>query len=124
MKICVTAEGDRLESLLDDKFGRASYFIILDTENMDFKPIKNKGTEAKSGAGVCSAQTMIDEEVAAIITGNVGPKANTVLKSANIEVYKGVSGSVEENVEHLKKDSLEKIDTAAPSHFGMRGKHR
>ena len=33
MKICITSRGDNLESEIDPKFGRCSYFIIWNYEN-------------------------------------------------------------------------------------------
>jgi predicted Fe-Mo cluster-binding NifX family protein len=119
MKICITSSGTSVDSILDPRFGRAAYFIIVDTKTMEFEVIENSAAAAGSGAGITSGQLMVDKGVEAVITGNVGPNAMNILKTANIEVYRGEAVSAKENVEKFKKGLLEKIDTTVSSHFGM-----
>jgi predicted Fe-Mo cluster-binding NifX family protein len=123
MKICVTSNGNSIESNLDPRFGRAAYFIIADIETMEYEAIENAAANSGGGAGITSGQLMVDKGVEAVITGNVGPNAANVLKAANIKIYRGISASVKENIEKFNKGILEKIDTTVPSHFGM-GKQR
>ena len=123
MKICVTSNGNSIESNLDPRFGRATYFIIADIETMEYEAIENAAANSGGGAGITSGQLMVDKGVEAVITGNVGPNAANVLKAANIKIYRGISASVKENIEKFNKGILEKIDTTVPSHFGM-GKQR
>jgi predicted Fe-Mo cluster-binding NifX family protein len=45
MKIAVTSQGENLTSLIDPRFGRAAYIIIVDTATMRFESnnnLKNK----------------------------------------------------------------------------------
>jgi len=119
MKICVSSNGGSGDSTLDPRFGRAAYFIIADTETMELELIENAAAASGGGAGITSGQLMVDKGITAVITGNVGPNAMNVLKAANIEIYRGESVSVKENVEKFKKGLLEKISTTVPSHFGM-----
>lgn len=120
MKICVTSRGNTLESALDPRFGRAAYFIIVDSENTSYDAIENKAAVAAGGAGITAAQTVVDKKVKAVITGNVGPNALNVLKAADIEIYQGISASVKENLEEFKKGNLKKLENAVPSHFGLK----
>jgi len=55
MKICVTSQGNVLESNVDPRFGRANYFIIIDPENMGFEAIENPNVGSMGGAGIQSA---------------------------------------------------------------------
>ena len=41
MKIAVSSEGTSLDSQVDIRFGRAKYFLIVDSETMEVKPIEN-----------------------------------------------------------------------------------
>ena len=122
MKIAVSATGNSMESQLDQRFGRAASFIIVETTTMDFEAIDNTGVASSGGAGISAGQLVADKEAEALITGNVGPNAMNVLKAAKIEIYKGIASTVKENVELFKKGTLEKINTTVPSHFGMGGK--
>jgi predicted Fe-Mo cluster-binding NifX family protein len=66
----------------------------------------------------------VEKGVKAVLTGNCGPNAFSVLKAANISVMTGVSGSVQEAVEHYKAGKYSTISEANVSpHSGMgRGK--
>lgn len=119
MKVCISSSGNSLESKMDPRFGRASYFVIVDTDTMEFEIIGNSAATSGGGAGITSGQLMADKGIAAVITGNVGPNAMNILKAANIEIYRGADITVKENIEKLKKGLLEKISTVVPSHYGM-----
>ncbi len=41
MKIAVTSQGDTLDSQLDPRFGRAAFFIVVDTETLEFEAFDN-----------------------------------------------------------------------------------
>ncbi|HMM01090.1 MAG TPA: NifB/NifX family molybdenum-iron cluster-binding protein [Bacilli bacterium] len=119
MKIAVSATGITMDSQMDQRFGRAASFIIVQTETMEFEALDNTASASAGGAGISAAQMIADKDVKAIITGNVGPNAMNVLKAASIEIYKGHNASVKENVEQYNKGTLEKTQTTVPSHFGM-----
>jgi len=113
MKICVTSQEDNLDSQVDQRFGRCQYFIIADTETLEFEAVKNPNIEAMGGAGVQSGQLVVNKGVKAVLTGNVGPNAFQTLKAAGIDVITGVSGSVKEAIEKYKKGGFE--STQGPS---------
>ena len=121
MNIAVTAKSDNLNSEIDPRFGRCSYFLIIDSETMNHKSILNESTLASGGAGIQAAQTIAKAGVKAVLTGNIGPNAFQTLSSAGIKVYTGTSGIVKDAVERYKKGEL-KV-TEAPnvdSHSGIR----
>lgn len=121
MKVCFSSNGNSLDSILDPRFGRAAYFAIADTETLEVEIIENAAATSGGGAGITSGQLMVDKEVKAVVTGNVGPNAMNVLKAAEIVLYKGLPVSIKENLENLKKGLLDRIDTTVPEHFGMQG---
>ncbi|HYE82216.1 MAG TPA: NifB/NifX family molybdenum-iron cluster-binding protein [Clostridia bacterium] len=118
MKVCVSSNGNSGDSVLDPRFGRAAYFIIAE-ETMELETIVNSAAASGGGAGITSGQLMVDKGVEAVITGNAGPNAMNILKTANIEVYRGEPVWTKVNIEQLKKGRLEKINTTVPSHSGM-----
>jgi predicted Fe-Mo cluster-binding NifX family protein len=101
--------GPGLDAKIDERFGRARYFTIVDTETMEHKSLENPSAEAISGAGPQSAQMVADESVDGIVTGNVGPNAMTVLKTSGIKVYVAIAGTVLDAVDRCKTDGLEEI---------------
>ncbi len=125
MKICVTSQEDNLDSQVDPRFGRCQYFIIVDTETLEFEAIKNPNIDAMGGAGIQSSQLVADKEINAVITGNVGPNAFQTLQSFGIDVITGVSGTVKEIVEKYKKNELKSTQgPSVHSKFGMPGKEK
>ena len=107
MKIIVTSEGTSLESPVDPRFGRAKYFVLVDTDTDKFSAHDNaQNLNAPQGAGIQSAQTVARLGAEAVLTGHVGPKAFTTLEAANVAVYSGVSGTVKEAIEQFKSGRL------------------
>ena len=60
MKIAVTSTGNTLDSQVDPRFGRAAYFLVVDTETMEFECISNDAVSAAGGAGISAAKTVAD----------------------------------------------------------------
>jgi len=106
MKIAVTSSGKTLDSQVDSRFGRAAYFIIVDTETKDFVVIENENVAAGGGAGISSAKTVIDAGAEAVLTGNCGPNAERTLSASGVKLYTGATGTVAEAVELFKTGKL------------------
>lgn len=111
MKICLTAITNNLDSQLDPTFGRCAYFIIIDSQTMKFKALKNKAAHVSEGAGVLAAQIMLDKEVKHVITGNIGPRAMQALKTAGIEVNIERDITVKDAIEKFRSKTLRKTNT-------------
>lgn len=120
MKIVITAEGESLDSRVDQRFGRARYLILYDTDTEEAKPLENsQNMQAMQGAGIQSAQNVIDAGADAVITGNCGPKAFVTLNAGNVEIYQGAQGTVKEAIAALSEGKLTKAEDAnVGSHFG------
>lgn len=119
VKIAVSAGGREKSSMLDPRFGRCQYFCIFDLENGDTKYVENKGQTSSGGAGIAAAQQIIDEDVSAVVTGNMGPNAYNLLNGSGIKVFKAGNVTVEEAVNAYKEGKLEQITQSGPAHFGM-----
>ncbi len=96
MKIAITATGNTLDSTVDPRFGRAAWFLIVDTDTKQLiETINNTaGKEAAHGAGISAAAQVADKGVEALLTGRVGPKALPVLEKAGVKAVNDVSGSI------------------------------
>ena len=123
MKICVSSQGNTLDSQVDPRFGRCQYFIIVDPETREYEAIRNPNIEAMGGAGIQSGQLIANRRVKAVVTGNVGPNAFQTLKAAGIEILTGISGSVKEAIEKYRKGDLTIAQgPSTASHSGMPAK--
>jgi len=109
MKIAIPATGDAWTARMDDRFGRARGFFIVDTETKETTYVDNQANmETGHGAGTSAAQSVVDAGVQLVITAEVGPKAGSVLKAAGIEVLGGVEGaSIADAYDRYQEGSLE-----------------
>lgn len=122
MKIAVTASSQELFSPVDPRFGRCPYFLFIDTETMQFESIENPNVTSSSGAGIQSAQLVVEKNAKAVITGSCGPNAFQTLHAAEIEVFMGVRGSIQEAIEQYKDGQLcPAFQPNAPPRSGMGG---
>lgn len=113
MKIAVTSSGMKLEDEVDLRFGRACGFIIYDSDNADFSYVDNtQNLNAMQGAGIQAAQNVVNQNVDAVITGNCGPKAFSVLTQAKVKIYIGAEGTVKESLEKFKNNELQEAASA------------
>jgi predicted Fe-Mo cluster-binding NifX family protein len=123
MKICVTSQGDNLDSELDPRFGRCKYFLFVDRDTLEFEAVQNPNVEATGGAGIQSGQLVAGKGVNAVLTGNVGPNAFQTLKTAGIDVVTGLSGSVKDAIEKYKAGGVQLTQgPSVSSKFGLPGK--
>ena len=100
MLICITAQGDNLDSEIDPRFGRCNYFIFYDTETKKYEVFPNKWKEASGGAGPQAAQFVLEKGAKKVVTGNLGPKAEAIFKMTGIEVVL-TSGKIKDVINNL-----------------------
>ena len=113
MKIAVTSLGESLESPIDQRFGRARFFVLYDLENGEWSVHDNKqNLEAAQGAGIQAARNVAALGVGCVLTGHCGPNAFRTLRAAGIELYLGVKGTVAEAVEQVKAGELKPAQDA------------
>ncbi len=112
MKICITAAGNDLNATTDTAFGRALWFILVDTESDAVEAIKNTSIDVQHGAGIAAAQLMADNKVDAVLTGRLGPKAQIALTAAEVKMYEGLSRStVAEALQQFRKGTYSETTT-------------
>jgi len=120
MKIAVTSTGPSLDDSVEARFGRCAYFLIIDTDTMQYEAIENPNIALGGGAGIQSAQLMSEKGVTTVLTGNCGPNAFNVFGQAGIQVIAGVSGPVRNAVEQFKTGAFSSASGPnVASHFGV-----
>ena len=98
MKIVISATGPTIDSNVDPRFGRASFFLLVDSESgqliesIDNNELKN----ASQGAGIAAAAMVADKGAQYILTGVVGPKAMPIVEKAGMTVVSDCTGSAQD----------------------------
>jgi len=107
MKLAITAQGADLDSPVDPRFGRARYFLLVDSETGDCTAQDNtQNFNALQGAGIQAAQNIVGAGAEAVVTGHVGPKAFATLQAAKIQIHTGASGTAREALEQFRAGKL------------------
>ena len=100
--IAISSTGNTLDAEVDPNFGRAAWFIIINTETMEFEAIEGVGESVESGAGKAAAELIIRTGVNGVLTGEIGGNSAFILSEAGIYVFTGASGTIEYAIEQYK----------------------
>ncbi|MCU0589693.1 MAG: NifB/NifX family molybdenum-iron cluster-binding protein [Syntrophobacteraceae bacterium] len=107
MRIAVSAGSPDMDAQVDPRFGRTTYFLVVDSETLDFEAVENKqNLQAVQGAGIQAATLVARSKAQAVLTGHCGPKAFKTLQAAGIPVVVGVRGTVREAVRSFSRGEL------------------
>ena len=122
MKIAVTSNGPSLDAVVEARFGRCPYFLLIDLNTLSLEAIPNPYMTLGGGAGPQSAQLMAEKGVSAVLTGNCGPNAFQAFEAAGIQVITGVIGLVREAVDQFKTGRLKPASMpSVRGHYGTDG---
>ncbi len=112
MKIAISSTGPTLDSQIDPRFGRASYFLIVNLDDDSFEAIDNTANAmGAGGVGIQSGQNVVNAGAEWVITGSVGPKAYAVLDGAGVKIASGVTGTVKEAIANFKEGDLKAMSS-------------
>lgn len=95
------------QSQIDDHFGHCEYFTIFTIDN-NREITAQETLDSPAGCGCKSnvAQILADKGVSLMLAGNMGEGAVHVLHAAGIEVIRGCSGDLKENVQKWLSGNL------------------
>lgn len=108
MKVIISVREKSLDANVDPRFGRALLFALYDTKTQECSWHGNsQNLQATQGAGIQTAQNVVNLGAEAVITGHCGPKAFRVLLAAGIKVYT-IDGqmSIKEAIEQVEKGKI------------------
>ena len=106
MKIAVASGGKDPSSMVDDRFGRAPWFLIVDTSTGDVEAIENEGANQPSGAGPKAAEMIARRNVDCLVAGHCGPNAFAALAAHGIDVVVAEGLRVSDAIEQVKSGKL------------------
>lgn len=113
MKIAITTDKKDIQADVELRFGRATGFLIYDTETEEIDFVDNtQQLNAAQGAGIQAAQNVVNSGAEVLISGHCGPKAMRVLKAKKVAVYLSEKDSVAGAIAKFKANELEQIDEA------------
>jgi len=122
MRIAISATGPALDAEVDSRFGRCSYFIIVDPDTMQFEALENSSAMQAGGAGISTGQMIASKGVQVVLTGNCGPNAYQVLSAAGLQVITGVSGKIQDAIQAYKSGQFQATSQSnVAAHSGMGG---
>lgn len=103
-----TAEDNGTSAQISAHFGRTNGFTLYETETGETDFVKHA---AGRGPGESLPPTTVVESGAdAVIAGNIGRGAVSRLRAADIAVYRGGEGTVEEAIAQWEADALEAVE--------------
>ena len=109
MRAAITSQGPDMTSAVDPRFGRARFFIVVDTGTGEFSAHDNaQNLNAVQGSGIKAAEEVTNMGVDAVITGKVGSRAFRTLRAGGVEIYVGAEGSVKNALEQFGADQLQR----------------
>lgn len=111
MQVAVSATGADLDASVDRRFGRCSWFLFVDAATLHYEAVENRDAASASGAGTACAQLVLEKEVGAVITGQVGPNAFEVLKQGGVKIFLAPDGiSVKEALTRYHQGELRQME--------------
>jgi predicted Fe-Mo cluster-binding NifX family protein len=120
MKVAISSTGKNLQSQIDPHFGRCTFFIIVETDDMSFETFDNENMALSGGAGIQAAGFLSSKGVKAVLTGNCGPNAMKTFSAAGVQVFTGMTGTIAEAVEKYKNESLSpSTEATVPEKAGL-----
>jgi predicted Fe-Mo cluster-binding NifX family protein len=119
MKIMVPVNEKKSGTEVCPSFGRAPYYMLVDTTTREILYLDNPAANAAGGAGIKAAQFVADQKAGVLLTPRCGENAGEVLKVAGIALYQTVTGSAEENIAAFEAGSLAPL---TQFHEGFHGK--
>lgn len=99
MKVLISSKGNETTDYFDQRFGRAKYFCIYDTDTKQTEFTKNENAEAQGGAGTKTSEKVIELGVKKVISGDFGPKAKQLLDKFNIQMV--IISDADTTVQHI-----------------------
>jgi predicted DNA-binding protein (UPF0251 family)/predicted Fe-Mo cluster-binding NifX family protein len=113
MKIAVTSMDGTLEGSVDERFGRCKKLVVYDPQTRTVEVVDNKANMgAAQGAGIQTAQNVVNSGAGTVISGHFGPKAFQVLKAAGVEIYQAANVTVSEALKRFEQGQLGKLTGA------------
>ena len=118
MKIAFCISGFDQPLKLDDRFGRAPGFAVLEVQRSSgdsgmLQTLENTGQDASNGAGTGAVQLLANEGVEGLVAPHLGPKAEAARRQFGMKLWsQGRHATLESALAAWKAGELEDLSTA------------
>lgn len=120
MKLAITSEGATLDANIEERFGRWPYYLILDSDTMEFEAIPNPDLQLSGWAGRQSLDLMREKGISFVLAGTCGTSTLKAFEKAGIQLIPRMSGRVRDVVEQFKAGVLRHSpDSKVSDHLGI-----
>jgi predicted Fe-Mo cluster-binding NifX family protein len=109
--ITIAKRGEGLAAPMDDRFGRAPRFLIVERDSGEvLETAPNPGLDAARGAGTGAAARVQQLGVDAAVSGTFGPNAVEALEAMGIQAWLAPAGlTAGQALEKLREGDLERV---------------
>jgi predicted Fe-Mo cluster-binding NifX family protein len=112
-KVAVATTGPGLFYPVAAQFGASHYFIVFDPGQSAYSVVANPNADDATGKGVQTGQYMVDLGVSNVIAGSFNQSALHTLHTLRVNVYSGVTGTVQDILGIYLARQLAPSNTAA-----------
>jgi predicted Fe-Mo cluster-binding NifX family protein len=92
MNIVITTISPGIDAEVDPRFGRGAYFLVVDSDTLEWQAEANPAVNASGGAGVQAAQIVVQHGAQVAISGDFGPNAYDALAAAGVQMFLAPAG--------------------------------
>ncbi|SLM32728.1 Modular magnetosome protein with a multi-heme binding domain (MamT), a trypsin-like PDZ-serine protease domain (MamE C-ter) and a iron-molybdenum cofactor maturation domain (NifB). Homology with gene DMR_41100 = mamT of RS-1 and mamT MMP [Desulfamplus magnetovallimortis] len=95
-KVAIASTGQDITSPVASVFGSSPGFIVFEPQQRSYNVVTNPNVNDQFGQGIQTGQYMVDIGVSNVIAGSFTPEALSTLHGLRINVFQGVTGSVQD----------------------------
>jgi len=117
MSLAISCRQPSLDTELDPHFGRAPCFCLIkdaDAGSDDQPPstrfLSNPHADGQHGAGIRTAEYLVELGVTTVISGDFGPKAMAVLRAAKCHCYRSKPDSLPKILAAWQQQQLTRVE--------------
>jgi predicted Fe-Mo cluster-binding NifX family protein len=120
MKIVIGATGKDVESNIDATFGRAPFFLIVDTKTNEKKSLVNITRDRPGGVGITVGNIVAKEDIDVVITTDIGSLAFETFEQCGIKIYQA-KGKIKYAIQQFEEGKLPVITKpTVPRYTGLK----
>jgi predicted Fe-Mo cluster-binding NifX family protein len=123
MVVAITSDGASLDSTVAERFTRTPFVIFNNIEDDTFEAFRNPHSAVFGGAGIQTAQLIIENNANAVIACDIGLNAFRLLRSADVKVYPCLKLKVREVIKEFELGRLVEVKRE-PKDYSKRMKNK